>query len=106
MLRNIILVIGGAMFVFVAMAIFYGNYPAAAFLMIWGGLIVFGIIYERYVYKTILDHLPAGKGWSRTTERFVDPKSGRLVTVYVKPITGERAYVVETRTSPTAPVEE
>ena len=106
MLRNIVLVLGGAMFASGAMAILAGYYGAAAFLMIWGGLIVFGIVYERYVYKTILDGLPAGKGWSRTTERFVDPKSGRMVTVYVKPITGERAYVAENLTRPAQAVEE
>ena len=106
MLRNIVLVLGGAMFASGAMALLSGYYTAAALLLIWGAIVIFGIVYERYAYKTILDRLPAGTGWSRTTERFVDPKSGRLVTVYVKPITGERAYVVETLTSPAAPVEE
>jgi len=106
MLRNIVLVLGGAMFASGAMALWAGNYPAAALLMVWGALFVFGIIYERYAYKNILDRLPAGKGWTRTPERFVDPKTRRIVTVYVKPITGERAYVAETLTSPAAPVEE
>ena len=36
----------------------------------------------------------------------MDPKTRRIITVYVKPITGERAYVAETLTSPAAPVEE
>ena len=106
MLRNILLVLGGAMFVSGAMAALSGHYTAAALLLVWGAVLVFGILYERYAYKTILDHLPAGKGWSRTTERFVDTKTGRIVTVYVKPITGERAYVAETLTSPVAPVED
>lgn len=106
MLRNIVLVLGGAMFASGSMALLSAHYTAAALLLVWGALIVFGIIYERYAYKTILDQLPAGKGWSRTTERFVDPKTRRTVTVYVKPITGERAYVAETLTSPAAPVED
>jgi uncharacterized membrane protein HdeD (DUF308 family) len=106
MLRNIVLVLGGAMFASGSMALLSAHYTAAALLLVWGALIVFGIIYERYAYKTILDHLPAGKGWTRTTERFVDTKSGRIVTVYVKPITGERAYVAETLTSPATPVED
>ena len=42
-----------------------------------------------------MDKLPAGTGWVRTTERFVDDKTGKTVTVYVKPLTGERAYVAE-----------
>ncbi len=106
MLRNIVLVLGGAMFASGAMALWAGSYPAAILLMIWGAMFVFGIIYERYAYKKILDRLPDGKGWTRTLERFVDPKTRRIVTVYVKPITGERAYVAETLTSPATPVEE
>ncbi len=41
------------------------------------------------------DKVPAGTGWKRTSERFIDDKSGRTITVYVKPFTGERAYVAE-----------
>jgi len=95
MLRNIVLVAGGAMIVSGVMGVLAGNYGFAAFLLVWGAILVFGIVYERYVYKTILDRLPDGKGWSRTSERFADDKSGRMVTVYVKPLTGERAYVAE-----------
>lgn len=95
MLRNVILVAGGAMLVSGLMALLAGNYMAAGFLGVWGAILTFGIIYERYAYKTILDRLPPGSGWTRTAERFVDNKSGRVVTVYVKPLTGERAYVAE-----------
>ena len=95
MLRNILLVAGGAMIVSGVMALLAGSWGTAAFLLVWGAILTFGIIYERYVYKTILDRLPDGKGWTRTNERFVDDKSGRMVTVYVKPLTGERAYVAE-----------
>jgi hypothetical protein len=63
--------------------------------MIWGVIIVFAILYERYGYKKVVDKIPAGKGWNRTSERFIDDKTGRTITVYVKPITGERAYVAE-----------
>lgn len=93
MLRNVLLTLGGAMLVSGITALFRANYGLAAILIVWGAMLVFGILYERYVYKTILDAVPAGKGWVRTPERFVDPKSGRTVTVFVKPLTGERAYV-------------
>ncbi len=106
MLRNIILVLGGAMVASGVMALIAGNFAVAAFLIIWGAIIVFGIIYERYAYRTILDHLPAGNGWTRTPERFVDSKTGRVVTVHVKPLTGERAYVGETPAVPAASVDE
>lgn len=95
MLRNIVLTVGGAMLASGVMLLFYGQLGFAAFLIVWGGIFVFGILYERFAYKTIVDAVPAGKGWTRTPERFVDPKSGKTVTVYVKPMTGERAYVAE-----------
>ena len=34
-----------------------------------------------------------GPGWQRTTERFFDEDSGKTVTVYIHPETGERRYV-------------
>ena len=36
---------------------------------------------------------PPGAGWVATKERFVDPESGKLVTVFYQPATGERRYV-------------
>jgi hypothetical protein len=102
MLRNIVLVCGGAMFLSGIMGLFAGAWVAASFLIIWGAIFVFGILYERYAYKTIIDVAPAGKGWVRSNERFIDDKSGRTITVYVKPVTGERAYVAEQLT-PAAP---
>ncbi|GAA0541537.1 hypothetical protein FHS83_000153 [Rhizomicrobium palustre] len=95
MLRNILLTLGGALLVTGAMAGISGHWQAAAFMLVWGAILVFGILYERVAYKKILDQAPTGSGWQRTAERFVDPKSGKLVTVYVKPLTGERAYVAE-----------
>ena len=44
MLRNIVLVLGGAMFASGAMALWSGNYIAAALLMVWGAMFVFGFI--------------------------------------------------------------
>ena len=33
-----------------------------------------------------------GAGWVETDERFVDEKSGKVVTVFYKPATGDRLY--------------
>lgn len=98
MLRNILLALGGSLVVVGAMALIGGgraSFAPALIGIVWGGVLVFGILYERYAYKTIVDKIPDGKDWVRTTERFVDEPSGRIVTVYTKPLTGERAYVAE-----------
>jgi hypothetical protein len=36
---------------------------------------------------------PVAGDWHPTDEKFVDPESGRLVTVWFDPRTGERRYV-------------
>jgi hypothetical protein len=95
MLRNIVLVLGGTLLASGLVAAINGAFGMAAFCIVWGAILVFGIVYERYAYKTIVDKVPAGKGWTRTDERFVDEKSGRTVTVHVKTFSGERAYVAE-----------
>jgi hypothetical protein len=57
------------------------------------GIILFGTLsFERWRYQPIDDH-PPGRGWVATGERFVDPESSRLVTVYHRSATGERRYV-------------
>lgn len=45
---------------------------------------------------------PKGGGWSATDERFVDPETGKLVTVWFDRETGERRYVEEAETAPPA----
>jgi hypothetical protein len=83
-----ILMIAGAAF-----AVLEGApYPVLIAPGIFGLIFIFGALYERVSYKTPLARAP-GRGFVATPERFVDPSSGRLVEVHVKPATGERAYV-------------
>ena len=49
------------------------------------------LVIERANYKPLLEAPPAG--WRASDERFVDPESGRLVTVWSDPGSGRRAYV-------------
>jgi len=51
-------------------------------------------VFERVVYKRI-DPARPGAGWQRTSERFIDDTTGKPVTVYIEPATGERQYVQE-----------
>jgi hypothetical protein len=94
MLRNVLVTLGGMLIIAGVTGIF-GGYPALGIVaLVWGAILAIGIVYEHYSYKKIVDR-PPGPDWQRTTERFVDNKSGKTVTVYLKPITGERAYVAE-----------
>lgn len=61
-------------------------------LAIPGLVLVGAALFERWRYKRLTDSRP-GPEWVATDERFVDPESGRLVTVYFRPATGERRYV-------------
>jgi len=37
----------------------------------------------------------SGAGWEATGERFIDPETGKQVTVYYDPKSGQRQYVKE-----------
>ena len=95
MLRNILLALGATMIAVGFIALLGGSLAAPLIAMIWGAVLVFGILYERYVYKMVVAKPPTGKNWVKTTERFVDDKTGKTVTVYYNTLTGERAYVAE-----------
>lgn len=79
-----------------------GAVIAAVGIAVWAGgggpmVLIFGAlmaitaavepIYGRAAGK------PYGSGWQATDERFVDPETGKLVTVWFDPATGERRYV-------------
>jgi hypothetical protein len=55
-----------------------------------------GVLYERTHYKALLDQVPLGN-WHDTGERFVDPETKRVVTVYADSGTGNRIYVDQPR---------
>jgi hypothetical protein len=57
-----------------------------------GLVLLVGGMFERVHYKLLRQKAPGG-GFVATPERFVDPASGRMVQVHVKPETGERIYV-------------
>ena len=95
MLRNILLVLGGTLIAVGLVAMLGGSFAPSAIAMVWGAILVFGILYERYVYKTVVDAAPTGKNWVKTTERFVDDKTGKTVTVHYNTLSGERIYVAE-----------
>jgi hypothetical protein len=56
--------------------------------------LVVGLMIERWRYKPLAERSP-GPDWTATDERFVDPETGKLVTVYYHPPSGERRYVAQ-----------
>ena len=92
MLRSAIIVIGGLCLVGGGIAVLAGVMPGIIALA-WGIVLLLGTLYERVRYKTLLRESPGGA--VRTTERFVDDDTGRTVTVYIDPASGERSYVEE-----------
>jgi len=93
-LRGAVLAIAGLCFGAGLWALVSGAFPPAFVFVFWGGIILLGTLYERVRYKQIQAGSP-GPGWERTTERFIDDETGKPVTVYVEPVSGERRYVQE-----------
>lgn len=94
MLRGILIVIAVVSILCGLVALATGAFPPAAIFAIWGVLLVIGTVFERVIYKQTKTQ-PPGAGWIRTSERFIDDASGKPITVYVEPKTGERQYVEE-----------
>jgi len=94
MLRSVLVFLGLAAIALGALCLILGADPPAYTLLIWGVILLAAIVYERFRYKPLQPAAPAD-GWQRTSERFVDPDSGKTVTVYLQPGSGERQYVEE-----------
>ena len=92
MLRSVLVFLGLAALALGALCLIIGADPPAYTLLIWGAVLLAAIVYERFRYKPLADAAP-GADWQRTSERFVDPDSGKTVTVYLQPGSGERQYV-------------
>jgi hypothetical protein len=71
--------------------------PAIFWTLFLGLALTLGLVWERRRYKELVPK-PAGPGWIATEERFVDPATGRNVTVWYQPATGRRQYVSEAAT--------
>jgi len=67
-------------------------FPAAGMLAVWAAILLVGLLIERWRYQKLAGR-PPGPDWEKTDERFVDPETGKLVTVYFHPTTGERRYI-------------
>jgi len=91
-LRAVLIAIGAAAVVLGVIALATDLFQPVAVIGIWGAILLILILVERVIYKPIRKGRP-GPAFQRTSERFVDDETGRTVTVFVDPSTGERAYV-------------
>jgi hypothetical protein len=91
-LRLALYVLGAFAVVGAALLALLGCGPAAAGLAGWALVLIVGLLIERWRYKPLAERSP-GPDWTATDERFVDPETGKLVTVYYHPASGERRYV-------------
>ena len=93
MLRSLLIGFGILSLAGAAILLGLGALPSALMLGAWGVILLVGTLYERVIYKPVLETKP--KSGVRTEERFVDETTGKPVTVYIDPATGERSYVQE-----------
>jgi len=90
-MRIIVSIIGGVLAAAALALVALRCFPPAGLIAGWAAVLLVGLLIERWRYKK-LTAVPPGTDWQRTDERFVDPETGKLVTVYFQPATGERRY--------------
>jgi hypothetical protein len=93
MLRSALIAIGVLCLVGGIFAMVLSRAAPGLLFAIWGVILLLGTLYERVRYKALLRAGPTAA--VRTTERFIDNDTGKTVTVYVDPGSGERSYVEE-----------
>jgi len=91
-MRTIALIIGGLFAAGALVLAVLCVFPAAIMLAIWAMIFLIGLLIERWRYKPLVGRSP-GPDWQMTDERFVDPETGKVVTVYFHPAIGERRYI-------------
>jgi hypothetical protein len=96
-----LLVIGGFMLAAAAFGALFGCKLGAVIpLALWGAILAGGVLVERWRYQLLAEDRP-GHDWQATLERFVDPETCRLVTVFFNSATDERRYVADDNRRPT-----
>ncbi|MEP9358441.1 hypothetical protein [Sphingomonas sp. KR3-1] len=92
MLRLLVMIAAAVWF---AAALGMALWDAASWPMLaMAALVLLGTVFERFYYRGAVA-APDAPGWQPTAERFLDEETGRPVTVWYNPKTGERRYVDE-----------
>jgi hypothetical protein len=93
--RNWAIILGGVVGICGAFVLDAGGGPM---VLILGVLIAITAALEPVYGRA--NGKPTGSAWQRTDERFVEPETGKLVTVWFDPETGERRYVEDGQAAP------
>jgi hypothetical protein len=91
-LRTIVAILGALFAAGALMLAVLRCFPPAGILAVWALIFLVGLAVERWRYKPLAGR-PPGPDWQKTDERFVDPETGKLVTVYFHAASGERRYI-------------
>ncbi|HET7561760.1 MAG TPA: hypothetical protein VFJ87_05200 [Rhodanobacteraceae bacterium] len=94
MLMIALYVVGGVLLLIGAIALLVGGVLAVFLpqLILGGAFLILALALERWRYKPVRAAGP-DPGWTDTGERFVDPETGLLTTVYFDAAKGERHYL-------------
>jgi hypothetical protein len=90
--RAVLTTIGAALAVLAIILAICGTVAGAIWAAVWAAILLLAALFERWRYKPLAGRAP-GPDWQLTGERFVDPETGKLVTVYFHPRSGERRYI-------------
>lgn len=91
MLRRVLFFVAVGCLVAGMLALAFGAWPPAFWLLINGSALTLGLVFERWRYKPVKT-AAAARG-TATEEKFIDPETGALMQVYYDAATGERSYV-------------
>lgn len=93
LLRPALLAIGAVLLAVAVVSGTIGCVPGLTVGTAFPGVLLIGaVLIERWRYQPLRNERP-GPDWVATGEGFVDPETGKLVTVFYKPATGKRRYV-------------
>ena len=86
---GLVFVVGGVLAALLAHAV-----GAGIEFIVFGVLVWIGTLFEKLRYGEA-DTAPSGPEWRKTEESFIDPGTGRAMTVYENTRTGQRRYVAD-----------
>lgn len=84
----------GVILVAAGLVLLAGRWAGWPPLLICGVLVIITALAEP-IYGRAHHRPPVGQDWRATDEKFVDPETGKLVTVWFDAGTGERRYVAD-----------